>query len=465
MNLITNSRREFRIRRIPKSRISFHNLPIEIITYILSFTHIPDLLNMQVNKYLKNIIRSYSWNHCIGSEDNHIIEFFTDNFNFNSYIVYNTKIKNYKRFTNCKSLCCDSNIKTLDLKYLSNCKKIVLDDSSIKSSGLKYLSKCSYISLKNCPYIKDNELKYLDSCKEINLSRTNITGSGLKYLSCESINLSNCEFLTNKGIKNLNPSCKVLNIESCVYVNNFTYFTHLTQINVSALHIKDSDLKYLKNCISMNLADCPLLTRNCVKYLTHCKKLNLTYSKIIDEDLKYLKNCENLNLTCCEINGSGLKYLNCKKLEISNCLILRENLKYLSKCETLKIYDLKFKDSDLHYFQNCYCLYLGMNNITNSGLNHLSKVKKLYFENMNINSGLKYLISCKEITLTNCKIRIKYLRHLRCDKIEIIDCGKKKINKKKLRKLKCNTINYYDSDTIFTNKGSIRYNGIKACKD
>lgn len=437
--------------------MNIEEFPDEIIIYILSFVHISDLLNMQINKYFKNIIRSYSFDHYIICENKEIIKFLSKNFNFNNYDIWDSEITNYKNFSNCKYFYPNSEIKDKHLKYVSSCNKIILDFTDVTSSRLKQL-KCSDISLGYCKKINDLKLKDL-KCNKINLKNTNITDKTLKHSNCKIVNIGYCPKLTNKCTKYL-KSCKKLNI-SDTQITKFNHFTHLTKITLRFINIKDKDLEYFKNCHTIDLLGCNLLTHKCTKKLKHCIKLNLSMTKINDMSLKKLDNCKHLNISHCIITGSGLKYLNCNYIDLSRTNLLRENIKYLTKCNELKLSNVGLKNKDLQYLQNCHTLRLYNSKITNKGLKYLSNIKKLYIENINITYGLKYLIACKEITIVNSNVRIKDLKHLNCDIIKIVYCDN--VTLRDLSLLKCATISYY-SDDFNDQSRYIKYNGIKAYK-
>jgi hypothetical protein len=87
-------------------------------------------------------------------------------------------------------------------------------------------------------------------------------------------------------------------------------------LNKWFMELRDEDLKFFKNCSTLNLKSCIFLTNKCLKYIKNVS--NLKASFLVDDDLKELKNIKKLDVDISPITEIGLKSLNLDKLEEIN---------------------------------------------------------------------------------------------------------------------------------------------------
>jgi hypothetical protein len=127
----------------------------------------------------------------------------------------------------------------------------------------------------------------------------------------------------------------------------------IKSFDLSKSYIDDDQVKTLKDCHTLNLSDCRLITNDSIKELKNCYNLNFSRLKIVkmknsvlnynitDESIKELKNCRILNLSgCLEITHKSIKELSlCHTLNLSHCNVTDETIKELNNCHTLYLED------------------------------------------------------------------------------------------------------------------------------
>lgn len=168
-------------------------------------------------------------------------------------------------------------------------------------------------------YIKIKIFDYLELGTLLNLR-----------LSCKSI----AKFIADNKWKNIFIS------PYTIYVGNIMSTFNFQNIDLSwCINITENIMGYIRNCISVDLS---FTNISSLESLQKCERLDLSYTSIKDTDLKYLANCHTLNISqCINITDKGILYLqNCKIISISGChKITSIGIKHLKSLGTQIMYN------------------------------------------------------------------------------------------------------------------------------
>ncbi len=290
-------------------------------------------------------------------------------------------------------------------------------------------------------YITDTDAIYLKHIEVINVNAEDyVTAIGLSYLTnAKKITLNICG----------DPFFKQM--------INHNFMSGLHTLNISSKTITDDDLQYFKNIIHLELDCNNRITDIGLEHLNKIETLVLTSNtKISDFGLQFLSTVKKLNLeNNVNICGFGFKYLkNIKYLSLNALFTKDKYIKHLFGIEELDLSHDNLKDSSLRYLARIKKLKLYRNDIiSDSGMKYIGGIETLsMLHNGNITDrGLKYLSGIKYLTLGRCQIKkasvkssksLKYLQglqELNCEygsslenaNLKMLD-GIKKINVHKL---------------------------------
>lgn len=180
----------------------------------------------------------------------------------------------------------------------------------------------------------------------------------------------------------------------------------LNTIDTDNSNVGDNLLESLDGCTNLTL----LHTTNCrnvtdagvehLKGLTKLVRLNLQKAQITDAGLKYLQNLNelgDLSLHGTNISDAGMHYLagliKLRSLDLSGTQVSRKGLATLDKCsalQTLSIYGTNVTDQDLEVlsiFPDLESLAIDSQALSLVGTQHLAKLKKFSYLNVNLGDG------------------------------------------------------------------------------
>ncbi len=209
---------------------------------------------------------------------------------------------------------------------------------------MKALVKIKNIKALTLSRVKTDDLKYLGNMKKLKYLNLNVYKKKTHFLkklkNLESLRL---QFISNNDLKNIMNLKKLKNLEL------FSYITADYPTN----KINDKGLKYLRNLKNLEYLN---LIYNKIKgwgliYLKNLKNLrhlNLSYCSWLKEKklyfLRKLKNLEVLKLNAMNLKGSGLSYFlklkKLKKLTLMASGIQDRYLKYVASMKSLIYVDL-----------------------------------------------------------------------------------------------------------------------------
>jgi hypothetical protein len=87
-------------------------------------------------------------------------------------------------------------------------------------------------------------------------------------------------------------------------LSNFNFIVDnydIMNFDFSQTGVDDNQLLRLRNCHTLKLFGCELITDKSVKELKNCHTLDLSWTNITDESVKELKKCHTLNLSHCNL--------------------------------------------------------------------------------------------------------------------------------------------------------------------
>lgn len=228
--------------------------------------------------------------------------------------------------------------------------------SSLGFSTIKQLTdffgdSCQEITkldLINFP-LNDSDIKSIaDSFTKLNYLRllrallsNNASEHFAKMTSLKSLNIENCEGVTDFSFLQHCLLLENLNLKGCKHIRNLDflqYCPNITSLNLMGCqHINDIEpIQKCQKLISLNLSECIAIQD--LNFLQNCQHLSeLILSHMMKEDISFLQHIPNL---------SDLKLFNCKEIKdfsvIKNC----KNLQHLdlSQC-TMK--DCSFLENSL----------------------------------------------------------------------------------------------------------------------
>lgn len=366
--------------------IILENFPKEINRLIIQNLSLRKLLDLcEVSSLLKTVIRDTIWDHLIVKikTDKHrekmcgYIKFVIDNYKFTRLDFSGSSItnKHIKRLKNAEHL---NNFKILEIN-LSNC-------INITKNSFKYLTDCDivYISeqlgIEN--RIKDDDLKHFEKCTKIGLDSCSlITSKGLGYMkNCKELNLFS-QYLIMMSI-----NCGQIIKQSYIFDNQLASLTNLHTIDITGhQYVTDKDLEFLSKINKINLSQCQLITDNGIGFLTSCEDLNLSECpKIIGKNIDKLQKLHTLVLDrCYYFLDNNIKLFenmtNLTNLSLRSCSITNTYISSLKNIHELNLsYCSRIFDDDLVHLSDIHVLTLiGSFSITNKGMDHLEKCRKI----------------------------------------------------------------------------------------
>jgi len=135
----------------------------------------------------------------------------------------------------------------------------------------------------------------------------------------------------------------IIQIKTFSQLNNIVPKYQFFNVNLIGSFLRDNDLEVLKSCRTINLYNCNYVTNDCTKYIPNCKSLFLSFRcgitalqhltniqdlylfgcKLIDDHcIPYISRCRRLNISFTQVTEVSLQYLtNCYALGISGMYI------------------------------------------------------------------------------------------------------------------------------------------------
>lgn len=397
----------------------------DIIFEILKFLPIDALLNMAVNHRFLKFTRNTTWPQTFKSKNLTKIKKILKYYSFKSYnfsetygdlcdiddnhlhlLKNNTKmVRNFINLHNSKIINGSPKLKYFNQVDLSRC-------TNLSNECFENLSECEFVNLNYCHNITNENIYHLRNCHKINLqSCKQITDVGVAQLrNCSVLNLLYCNQITVNGIKELHK-CKELFLGSPNISNDCLKFLNCDKLSLfDCPKITNEGMKYGKKYASLKLMWCDNITDEGIKYI-NSKSLYFYKINVTDEGLKNLNGCENINLSCCvSITDMGIIELDCKYLQIYDC----------PKISFSKISEYKFKhlnvskwryisDEKLQNFRGLETVNISECNVTDEGILHLKK--------------------CKKVIMVNCfNITRRGILNLECNTIIICECMNLNVN-------------------------------------
>ena len=221
-----------------------------------------------------------------------------------------------------------------------------------------------------------NIMKYIEQfqLEEIVIGTANnwLTSQNLHCLaSCTSCNLANCLHISDDDIKYLG-NCISLNIS--LPVMGSSKEEKLTDTNFSILH----------DLTRFDMAGRKKISDEGVKHLTKLKSLRANHCNLTGSSFRFLQELEHLSYHRCSLlDCSNLSYLNLKSIDLTRSSISNEDLQHIGSTQEVTL---------------SYCT-----GISGKGLSFLTKVETLNLE------GCKQLVdnAIKHISLTCCKVSLR----------------------------------------------------------
>ncbi|KAL4216584.1 hypothetical protein ACF0H5_024307 [Mactra antiquata] len=277
----------------------------------------------------------------------------------------------------------------------------------------------------------------------------------LKYSDnrVRSVNLTDCRFLTNKGIADLLASCKLiedLKIIRCSDVTDIAFATlqtneHLVYLNLDgSSRLTDNTLRKIAECCpnlqSLHLNHCTKVTNGGVNSLArnchHIIELQLNHCCRVGDDAlsEIVLGCPNitcLHLMSCGIGDTGVRYLSrltaLRNLDLSHVpRITSESVIYVSKyCKHLNSLNVSLNGSmddsllsqiamNLKGLKRLYCVSC---NVSDTGLKDIAKYCPL-LEALDIGWCQGVTDHGVRVISNSCK-HLEYFGLIRCDQVTI----------------------------------------------
>ena len=324
------------------------------------------------------------------------------------------------RLDNCysivgKGLLAFSNSKQLHTLSLSNCR--CLTDEAI--INISHLSSITALSLDGCRCITDIALEAISSLhnlRKLELSQCDlITDEGLEHLESlyfiEELSLGWCRLITDNGIQ--------------IMTSQLNRGEHIESLCLARCRITDVGIGYLDRLSALRSLD-----------LNGCSTIG---SNALGETLQKLENLETLDVSYCPhiIRSSWQgKIKSLRSLDLCYSGVKNTHLSHLSNLPSLEEINLDscpVGDWSLAHFAdnnvmpNLKSLDLADTDVTDRGLVHIAKLKKL--EHLSLfyceisNAGLRYISQMESLQVLNLDSRdigdsgmffLRNLKNLKC---------------------------------------------------
>lgn len=328
--------------------------------------------------------------------------------------------------------CFDSNLYPgLNYHKINKLKKLkIFNPEDDKIANIKLNNNISEIFLNR--HFRNYHIKDLLKIEKISLSGSKISPKILKKLKLKEIHFNYVDNnYCNEIIKNTNnlETLCFKNCSSTLHINkSLKKLSIQNDIGIS-FNIKKEDILYLHNLTELDLCG-DILTDEVLINIAEYKKLKKLFitnnNKITKKSLHLFTFLTSLYLYRTNIESSAFEKLeNLEELSISNDnkFITDEAFKYLPKLKILWLVQddtnkENITDQALYYVKDIledFTLSQGKSTITDTGLSHLTKLKKLnlYINEVLTNKAIENLTNLESLTLDSTKnINGKSLKNL-----------------------------------------------------